>query len=106
TLEWCGDCYDIPYRSLVPQKVENLLVAGRCISTTHEAMAAVRVMATCMAMGEAAGRAAAMSVEQGISPASLDARELQRKLLAHGAYLRSHSVEALERAAAAVPTAV
>ena len=54
TLEWCGDCYDIPYRSLVPLNVENLLVAGRCISTTHEAMAAIRVMATCMAMGEGA----------------------------------------------------
>ena len=37
TLEWCGDCYDIPYRSLVPLKVDNLLVAGRSISTTHEA---------------------------------------------------------------------
>jgi hypothetical protein len=51
----CGDCYDIPYRSLVPQKVDRLLVAGRCISATHEAMAAIRVMATCMAMGEAGG---------------------------------------------------
>src|SRR5690606_27203230 len=51
TLEWCGDCYDIPYRSLVPLKVDNILVAGRSISTTHEAMSAIRVMAPCMAMG-------------------------------------------------------
>jgi hypothetical protein len=94
TLEWCGDCYDIPYRSLVPLAVDRLLVAGRSISTTHEAMAAIRVMASCMAMGEAAGRAAALSVEHNISPADVDARELQRALLARGAYLRPHTVEA------------
>ncbi len=52
TLEWCGDCYDIPYRSLVPLHIKNLLVAGRAISTTHEAMSAIRVMAPCMAMGK------------------------------------------------------
>jgi hypothetical protein len=95
TLEWCGDCYDIPYRSLVPLGVDNLLVAGRTISSTHEAMAAIRVMATCMAMGEAAGRAAAMAVSEGISPADVDVRRLQHELLSHGAYLRPHSVEAL-----------
>jgi hypothetical protein len=88
TLIWCGDCYDIPYRSLVPTKVENLLVAGRCISTTHEAMGAIRVMATCMAMGEAAGRAAKLAVRAGVSPANIDVRELQKELLARGAYLR------------------
>lgn len=88
TLEWCGDCYDIPYRSLVPQKVKNLLVAGRCISTTHEAMSAIRVMAPCMAMGEAAGRAAKMAVRNGIQPADVDVKKLQQELLAKGAYLR------------------
>ncbi len=45
TLIWCGDCYDIPYRSLLPKGVENLLVAGRSISATHEPMGAIRVMA-------------------------------------------------------------
>jgi hypothetical protein len=95
TLEWCGDCYDIPYRSLIPLGVEDLLVAGRAISTTHEAMAAIRVMATCMAMGEAAGRAAAMAVRDGIPPSKVDARRLQAELLSHGAYLRPHSVEAV-----------
>jgi hypothetical protein len=89
TLIWCGDCYDIPYRSLVPTKVENLLVAGRCISTTHEAMGAIRVMATCMAMGEAAGRAARLAVRGNRSPAEIDVSELQRELIAHGAYLRN-----------------
>ena len=88
TLIWCGDCYDIPYRSLVPTKIENLLVAGRCIGTTHEAMGAIRVMATCMAMGEAAGRAAKMAIRDGVSPAQIDVRKLQDELIAKGAYLR------------------
>ncbi len=88
TLIWCGDCYDIPYRSLVPQKIQNLLVAGRSISTTHEAMGAIRVMATCMAMGEAAGRAAKQAVHTGVSPAQVDVAKLQAELLARGAYLR------------------
>jgi hypothetical protein len=89
TLEWCGDCYDIPYRCLVPKTIDRLLVAGRCISTTHEAMGAIRVMATCMAMGEAAGRAAAQAVREDISPRQVDVGQLQRSLLAHGAYLRT-----------------
>jgi hypothetical protein len=88
TLIWCGDCYDIPYRSLLPTRVEALLVAGRCISTTHEAMGAIRVMATCMAMGEAAGRAAKMAVRNQIVPSQINVAELQRELLAQGAYLR------------------
>ena len=89
TLIWCGDCYDIPYRSLLPQKVKNLIVAGRCISTTHEAMGAIRVMATCMAMGEAAGRAAKQAVRAGIAPAEVDVKKLQAELREHGAYLRT-----------------
>ena len=88
TLIWCGDCYDIPYRSLLPQKVQNLIVAGRCISTTHEAMGAIRVMATCMAMGEAAGRAAKIALRDGVRPTDIDVRKLQEELLAKGAYLR------------------
>jgi hypothetical protein len=92
TLEWSGDCYDIPYRSLVPLDVDNLLVAGRCISSTHEAMAAIRVMATCMAMGEAAGRAAAMAVQQNIHPIDIDVKALQNNLLEHGAYLRDRQL--------------
>lgn len=88
TLEWCGDCYDIPYLSLIPQQVKNLIVAGRCISTTHEAMSAIRVMAPCMAMGEAAGRAAKMAVRNGIQPRDVDVKKLQQELLDEGAYLR------------------
>ena len=89
TLEWCGDCYDIPYRSLVPQNVENLLIAGRCIGVTHEAMASTRVMSTCMALGEAAGRAAAQCILEGTSPSSLDVQKLRQTLRDRGAYLRS-----------------
>src|SRR4030095_6361500 len=79
TLIWCGDCYDIPYRSLLPQKIDNLLVAGRCLSTTHDAMGAIRVMATCMAMGEAAGRAAKMAVRHGVSPAAINVAALRKE---------------------------
>ncbi len=93
TLEWCGDCYDIPYRSLIPEKIKNLIVAGRCISATHEAMSAIRVMAPCMAMGEAAGRAAKMAVRQGVSPDVIDVKELQAELVDKGAYLRPFSAE-------------
>ena len=89
TLTWCGDCYDIPYRSLVPQKVSNLLVAGRAISTTHEAMSAIRVMAPCMAMGEAAGRAAKRAVRAGVTPGGIDVKGLQQELADRGAYLRT-----------------
>ena len=89
TLEWCGDCYDIPYRSLIPEKIENLIVAGRCISTTHEAMSAIRVMAPCMAMGEAAGRAAKMAVRKNILPSQVNVAALQAELLEKGAYLNA-----------------
>jgi len=88
-LEWCGDSYEIPYRSLVPEHVGNLLVAGRNISTTHEAMAAIRVMATCMAIGEAAGRAAKLAVHKGIMPSAINVDQLRSELLAKGAYLKT-----------------
>jgi hypothetical protein len=95
TLIWCGDCYDIPYRSLLPKTIENLIVAGRSISATHEAMGAIRVMATCMAMGEAAGRAAGIAISKGLRPSDVDIHELRRKLLEKGAYLRGLEGERL-----------
>ena len=63
-----GASYEIPYRCLVPQKVDYLLVAGRPVSATREANAAIRVQATCMAMGQAAGTAAALAVKSGVTP--------------------------------------
>ncbi|WP_367914794.1 FAD-dependent oxidoreductase [Leadbetterella sp. DM7] len=88
TLVWCGDCYDIPFRSLIPQKVKNLIVAGRSISTTHEAMSAIRVMAPCMAMGEAAGRAAKLAIRTGVPVGEVSVEQLQAELVESGAFLR------------------
>lgn len=80
-----GDWYDIPFRSLLSAGVRNLLSAGRCISATHEAVASSRVMATCMAIGQAAGTAAAMATSRGIAPAQVSSSELRSTLQADGA---------------------
>ena len=71
-----GDYYGVPYRCLVPLKVENLLVAGRCLSATSEAAGAVRVMPPVMAMGQAAGTAAALCVKTGKTPRTVDVGNL------------------------------
>ena len=75
-----GQCVGIPYRTLLPQKISNLLVAGRCFSATHDAHASVRSMAQCMAMGQAAGTAAALAQARGIAPGDLGASELRDRL--------------------------
>jgi len=77
--------YDIPYRSLVPQKIGNLLVAGRCHSATRGAHASTRVTATAMAMGEAAGCAAAISLQEKIGVAELGGVKVREKLAAQNA---------------------
>lgn len=77
--------YDVPYGCLVPEAVDNLLVAGRCISATHEALGSVRVMYQCAALGQAAGTAAAICVEQGVSPRQVVTEELRERLAAQGA---------------------
>lgn len=82
-----ANVYEIPYRSLVPAKIDGLLVAGRCISATHEALAAVRVMPPSFAMGEAAGIAAAQAVSTRKAVRDIDVSHLQSVLLAQGAYL-------------------
>ena len=64
-----GDWYDIPYRCLLSVGVPNLLSSGRCISATHEGMAGSRVMGTCVALGQAAGTAAALAVKHRRAPA-------------------------------------
>jgi len=79
--------YDIPYGCLVPLGVDQLLVAGRCLSATHEALGSVRVMATCMALGQAAGTAAALAVKSGVSPRELDVNRLVATLREQGAEL-------------------
>jgi hypothetical protein len=73
--------YEIPYRCLIAKGVENLLVAGRCISASHEAFASLRVMNTCCALGEAAGTAAGLAVRQNLLPRQLDGKRLKKMLL-------------------------
>ncbi|MCB1208735.1 MAG: FAD-dependent oxidoreductase, partial [Verrucomicrobiales bacterium] len=77
--------YDIPFGSLVPQKVENLLVAGRCHSATRGAHASTRVTATAMALGEAAGCAAALALQSKQQVATLDGVRVREALAALGA---------------------
>jgi hypothetical protein len=72
--------YDIPYRALVAQKVSNLLVAGRCHSATRGAHASTRVTVTAMAMGEAAGCAAALSLKTKTEAATLDGQKVREQL--------------------------
>jgi hypothetical protein len=83
-----GTAYEIPYRCLVPKKVDDLLVAGRCISTTHEALASTRLTPTVMTLGQAAGTAAALSLHAGVSPRALDAAVLRERLIRDGVDLR------------------
>ncbi len=79
--------YGIPYRCLLPEGVEGMLVAGRCFSATHDAHASARSMATCMAMGQAAGTAAAMSVASQATPRSVERAALRSCLLENHALL-------------------
>lgn len=79
--------YEIPYGALLPRGVDNVLVAGRCVSATHEALAAIRVMPPSFAMGEAAGTAAAMAVSNQMSPRQVPVPSLQNVLVEQGAYL-------------------
>ncbi len=75
---------EIPYRCIVPLKVDNLLVAGRCVSTEFHAMAAVRIIAICMATGEAAGIAAELCLKDGMTPRELDGRRVREEMIKSG----------------------
>ena len=80
--------YDIPYRTLVPKKVDNLLVTGRCISSEQQPYESHRAMIPMMAIGQASGVAAALSAQEGVRPRDLDVSSLQRALITQGAELR------------------
>lgn len=82
-----SEFYGIPYRCLLPQRIDGLLIAGRCISAESEAAGAVRVMPPCMAMGQAAGTAAALAVKGSLEPRAICIRELKQALLEDGMYL-------------------
>jgi hypothetical protein len=82
-----GESYDIPLRSLLPQRANRLVVAGRCISGTHEAHSSYRVMPIAMATGQAAGVCAALAVRSAKEPRDVPPVEVQQELKAQGAKL-------------------
>jgi len=79
--------YDIPYRVLLPQKVNNLLVTGRAVSSSHEAFASLRVTAPAMALGQAAGSAAGLAIRNNLNIHEVDIQDLQEMLKDNGAIL-------------------
>ncbi len=83
-----GKAYDIPLRCLIPLKVENLLVGGRCISGTHVANASYRTMPICMATGQAAGVCAAIAIKNNLTPRMVNAKDVQNELILQGAILK------------------
>ena len=83
-----GEAYDIPMRCLLPRSTEGLLVAGRCISGTHEAHSSYRVMPIVMATGQAAGVCGAIAARRCTMPREVPVMEVQRELVRQGASLR------------------
>ena len=82
-----GEYYTIPYRSLIPKNAENLLVAGRCISSDHGAQASYRIMPVVCCLGEAAGEAIALAVKAGCTVRAVDVPTLQKNLKQNGAFI-------------------
>ncbi len=87
TSEAPADFYEIPFRCLLPQNLDNLIVAGRCISATHEGHASTRLTPTCFAMGQAAGAMAALCARHKKRPRELGFGLLRAELKANGAIL-------------------
>jgi hypothetical protein len=79
----------IPYRIILPQKIENLFIIGRCASMTHEGQSSARVSGPCFIMGQAAGTAADLALSTGVTPRQVDVALLQQKLESAGAFLGS-----------------
>ena len=82
-----GEFYQIPYRSLLPKEYDNLLVAGRCLSATHKAHSAVRIMPICACMGQAAGTAIAIAKQDGTNTHTVDIKKVRTALIEDGATL-------------------
>lgn len=80
-----GAYYTIPYSSFLPKELDNLLVAGRCLSATHEAQASVRIMPICATMGQAAGTAVAVAKQTGSNVHDVDVTKVQALLRKNGA---------------------
>jgi hypothetical protein len=79
--------YTIPYRSLIPKTIDNMLVAGRCISSDHGAQASYRIMPTVCCIGEGAGTAIALAVKNKCQVRDINIKSLQNQLKKHGAFL-------------------
>ena len=86
-MRFLEDAGYIPYRTMIATGFDNLLIAGRCISADRAAFASIRVMATAMALGEAAGTAAALCVREKCDTTVLDIALLREALLAQGAII-------------------
>lgn len=82
-----GGSYSIPYRCFLPKGTDNLLVAGRCLSATHEAMGTARIMGVVMCQGQAVGTAAALAIKDGVSLREINIPALQETLVKAGALI-------------------
>jgi hypothetical protein len=78
---------ELPYRMLLPEGLDNLLIAGRCASMTHDGQSAARVSGACFAMGEAAGLAAALALSGKTLPRDIAIEKLQHALTREGAFI-------------------
>jgi hypothetical protein len=90
---------EIPYRSLLPQSIDNLIVAGRCLSAAWDALGILRIMPACVATGQAAGTAAALAAREGRPLRQVDSAELRASLVAGGAILGPPAAERNSRRA-------
>lgn len=75
-----GDYYEVPYRALLPEGIDNLITGSRCVSSTHEAHSSLRIMPVVSAIGEAAGRAAAKAAARGVPPSRIEGASLKREI--------------------------
>ena len=84
---------EIPYRTLLPRSTENLIVVGRCISVEREVLGVVRVMGPCIAMGEAAGIAAAIAIDGGVGFSDVDVNLLKERIKIHGGITSADEID-------------
>ena len=82
-----SDYYEIPYRALIPQGCDNLLTAGRIISSDHITNSSLRIMPVCCATGQGAGAGAALAVKNGLPPGKVDGICVRKELIDFGAFL-------------------
>ena len=88
SFEFIEGPFYIPYRILVPQAIKGILAAGRIVSATHKAIASLRIMPICSALGEAAGSGTALAVKNNCNPGDINIKELQDLLTANGVQIQ------------------